>query len=51
MASAKGVEDHFDVFMEKARQEPVTVEEAGREHVVMMNHQRFEHLRALEDQC
>ena len=51
MASAQEVGDRFDEFMEKARHEPVTVKEAGREPVVMMNSQRFERLRALEDQC
>ncbi len=50
MASATEVKNRFGEFMEKARHEPVTVEKTGRKYVVMMNHEEFERLQALEDQ-
>jgi len=50
MASATEVKNRFGEFMEKARHEPVMVEKTGRKYVVIMNHEEFERLRALEDQ-
>lgn len=49
MASATEVKNRFGEFMEKARHTPVTVEKTGRKYVVMMNHEEFERLQALED--
>ena len=50
MASATEVKNRFGEFMEKARHEPVMVEKTGRKYVVMVNHEEFERLQALEDQ-
>lgn len=50
MTSATEAKNRFGEFMEKARHEPVTVEKTGRKYVVMMNHEEFERLQALEDQ-
>ncbi len=50
MASATEVKNRFGEIMEKARHEPGTVEKTGRKYVVMMNHEEFERLQALQDQ-
>ncbi len=50
MATATEVKNRFGEFMEKARHEPITVEKTGRKYVVMMSHEEFERLQALEDQ-
>ncbi|MGI4788031.1 MAG: type II toxin-antitoxin system Phd/YefM family antitoxin [Janthinobacterium lividum] len=49
MASATEVKNRFGEFMEKARHAPVTVEKTGRKYVVMISHEEFERLQALED--
>jgi prevent-host-death family protein len=49
MASATEVKNRFGEFMEKARHGPVTVEKTGRKYVVMINHEEFERLQAIED--
>lgn len=49
MATATEVKNRFGEFMEKARHEPVTVEKTGRKYVVMLHHEEFERLQALED--
>ena len=50
MASATEVKNRFGEFMEKARHEPITVEKTGRKYVVMLSHEEYERLQALEDQ-
>ncbi len=50
MATATEVKNRFGEFMEKARHEPITVEKTGRKYVVMMSHEEFERLQAIEDQ-
>jgi PHD/YefM family antitoxin component YafN of YafNO toxin-antitoxin module len=35
--------------MEKARHSPVTVEKTGRKYVVMVSHEEYERLQAIED--
>lgn len=50
MATATEVKNRFGEFMEKARHAPVTVEKTGRKYVVMMSHEEFERLQAIEDQ-
>ncbi len=50
MATATEVKNHFGEFMEKARHAPITVEKTGRKYVVMMSHEEFERLQAIEDQ-
>ena len=49
MATATEVENRFEEFLEKARHEPVRVEQAGQEDVVMISHEEFERLQAMED--
>ncbi len=49
MATATEVKNRFGEFMEKARHEPITVEKTGRKYVVMMSHEEFERLQAIED--
>ncbi len=49
MASATEVKNRSGEFMEKARHEPVTVEKTGRKYVVMLSHEEFERLQAIED--
>jgi len=49
MASATEVKNRFGEFMEKARHEPITVEKTGRKYVVMLSHEEFERLQAIED--
>ncbi len=49
MATATEVKNRFGEFMEKARHTPVTVEKTGRKYVVMISHEEFERLQALED--
>lgn len=50
MATATEVKNRFGEFMEKARHAPVTVEKTGRKYVVMISHEEFERLQAIEDQ-
>ncbi len=50
MASATEVKNRFGEYLEKARHEPVIVEKTGRKYVVMINHEEYERLQALEDQ-
>ena len=50
MASATEVKNRFGEYLEKARHEPVMVEKTGRKYVVMINHEEYERLQALEDQ-
>ncbi len=50
MATATEVKNRFGEYLEKARHQPVTVEKTGRKYVVMVNHEEFERLQALEDQ-
>ncbi len=49
MATATEVKNRFGEFIEKARHEPVTVEKTGRKYVVIISHEEFERLQALED--
>ncbi len=49
MATATEVKNRFGEFMEKARHEPITVEKTGRKYVVMLSHEEFERLQAIED--
>lgn len=48
-ATATDVKNRFGEFMERAQHEPVTVEKTGRSYAVLMSHQEYERLRALED--
>ena len=50
MATAAEVESRFEEFLEQAQHEPVMVEQTGRKHVVMISHEKFECLQAIEDQ-
>ena len=49
MATATEVKNRFGEYLEKARHQPVIVEKTGRKYVVMVNHEEFERLQALED--
>ncbi len=49
MPTATEVKNHFGEFIEKARHAPVTVEKTGRKYVVIVSHEEFERLQALED--
>ena len=49
MATATEVKNRFGEFIEKARHEPVTVEKTGRKYVVIISHEEFERLQAIED--
>lgn len=49
IANATDVKNRFGEFMEHARQEPVTVHRTGRPAVVIVSHQEYERLTALED--
>jgi antitoxin Phd len=48
-ATATEVKNRFGEFMDKAQREPVTVEKTGRSYVVLLSHEEYERLRALED--
>jgi antitoxin Phd len=48
-ATATEVKNRFGEFMERAQREPVTVEKTGRSYVVLISHEEFQRLRALED--
>ena len=50
MATATEVKNRFGEFLEKARHAPVMVEKTGRKYVVMINHEEYERLQAVEDQ-
>ena len=50
MASATEVKNRFGEYLEKARHAPVTVEKTGRKYVVMVSHEEYERLQAIEDQ-
>ena len=50
MATATEVKNRFGEYLEKARHAPVTVEKTGRKYVVMVSHEEYERLQALEDQ-
>ena len=49
MASATEVKNRFGEYLEKARQQPVTVEKTGRKYVVMVSYEEYERLLAVED--
>ena len=49
MATATEVESRFEEFLEKARHEPVMGEQVKRQCVVMISHEEFERLQAIED--
>ncbi len=49
MATATEVKNHFGEFLEKARHSPVMVEKTGRKYVVMVSHEEYERLQAIED--
>ena len=48
-ATATEVKNRFGEFMEKARDEPVTVKKTGRDYVVIVNKDEFERLQRFED--
>jgi prevent-host-death family protein len=48
-ATATDVKNRFGEFMDKAQREPVTVEKTGRSYVVLLSHEEYERLLALED--
>ena len=50
MATATEVKNRFGEYLEKARHQPVTVEKTGRKYVVMVSHEEYERLQAIEDQ-
>lgn len=47
-ATATEVKDRFDEFMDRAQREPVTVEKSGRSYAVLLGHDEFERLQALQ---
>ena len=49
MATATEVKNRFGEYLEKARHAPVTVEKTGRKYVVMVSHEEYERLQAIED--
>lgn len=48
-ATAAEFESQFEEFMEKARQEPVTIEKNGRGYAVLVSRDEFERLQAIDD--
>lgn len=50
MATATEVKNRFGEYLEKARHAPVIVEKTGRKYVVMVSHEEYERLQAIEDQ-
>ena len=48
-ATATDVKNRFGEFMDRAQREPVVVEKTGRSYVVLLSHEEYERLRALED--
>ncbi len=50
MATATEVKNRFGEYLEKARHQPVTVEKTGRKYVVLVSHEEYERLQAIEDQ-
>lgn len=48
-ATATEVKNRFGEFMDKAQQEPVTVEKTGRNYAVLIGFHEYERLKSLED--
>jgi antitoxin Phd len=48
-ATATDVKNRFGEFMDRAQREPVTIEKTGRSYAVLISHEEYERLRALED--
>ena len=48
-ATATDVKNRFGEFMDKAQQEPVTVEKTGRSYAVLLGYDEYQRLIALED--
>ena len=49
IATATEVKNRFGEFMDKAQQEPVTVEKTGRKYAVLLGFDEYQRLIALED--
>ena len=49
IASATDVKNRFGEYMDKAQQEPVTVEKTGRRYAVLLGFDEYQRLLALED--
>ena len=49
IATATDVKNRFGEYMDKAQQEPVTVEKTGRRYAVLLGFDEYQRLIALED--
>ena len=48
-ATATDVKNHFGEYVDKAQQEPVSIEKNGRKHAVLLSQSEYERLQAIEN--